>query len=298
MSVGSHTRTTNLLAPLVTKAGVMLNEKGTLSAINLTIPEWAEGDVTLNMDNFPVREGYTLVEVYEDEAMTKKVEGALNEAGNKKTISGSWDEATATSLTPTIKLYTTWQEGERYRIYSTDDLIRNADSCGYYEIYADLDFDGLEWPSAFANEKFSGMIFGNGHKISNISFESTLRSRINNGLFSSIEENAHIENVTFENITHTVDLISVAPGASFGLLAGSVASSASFDNVTINGKILIGDSCEGLAGSTDYSIGLVAGIGSVSGVSSDITVEKANPGNTKFVIEIDNGSVSIVKGSN
>ena len=269
-----------------------------VDAINLTIPEWNEGDVTLNMDNFPVREGYTLSEVYYDEAMTDKVEGTLNAAGDKKYISGQWDEATATLITPTIKLYTTWQEGERYRIYSVNDFIKNANAEGYYELHCDLDFEGLEWPSAFTNDKFTGKIFGNGHTISNVSVESTSRSRINNGIFSSLDGSAYIENLNFKNITHTINLMSVAPGASYGLLAGSVSSGASFNNVTVEGRIIIGDDCEGLAGNSDYSIGIIAGNGNVSGISSEISVEKANPGNDSFDIEIDGDVISIIKGNN
>ena len=271
----------------------------TVSAINLTIPEWADGDVTLAMDNFPERDGYTLKAVYYDEAMTEKVVGQTVGDGTKKVISGQWDEETATSLTPTIKLYTTWQEGERYRIYTTDDLRKNADAEGYYEIYADLDFSEVEWPSAFTNGKFAGKIFGNGHTISGVSIESTSRSRISNGLFSSLEETAYIENLEFENVTHLINLMSVAPGASFGLLTGSATTGAELKNVSVSGKILIGDSCEGLAGSNDYVISTLCGSGELDGTSFDITVEKANPGNDSFDIEIDDdGTVSIISGSN
>ena len=268
-----------------------------VAAMNLTIPQWSEKDVTLNMDNFPVREGYTLSAVYSDEAMTKEFKYEYTESGDRY-ITGQWNPETATLNTPVIKLYTTWQEGERYRIYSTDDLIKNAASDGYYEILADLDFTGLEWPSVFVNDEFTGKFIGNGHTISNVSFESTQRSRINNGLFSSLAKSAAIENVKFENITHTINLMSVAPGASFGLLAGSVEKGASFTNVSISGKILIGDNCEGLTAGSDYSIGLITGSGQVSGISSEISVEKANPGNTSFDIEITDGVVSIVKGTN
>ncbi len=283
-----------------------VNEKGetvmisSVSDINLTIPEWHDGDVTLGMDNFPVREGYTLDGVYYDAAMTEKVKGV--ESGNKKIITGEWDQLTGTSLTPVIKLYTKWQEGERYRIYSTSDLIKNADADGYYEIYANLDFAGLEWPSAFENGKFTGKIIGNGHKISNVSIESTSRSRISNGLFSSIDSGASITNITFENITHTVNIMSVASGASFGLLTGTVADDATFRNVTLSGKILIGDDSAELAvddpANAEYSIGLIAGIGSADGITSDITVEKVNPENTAFDIEIKNETVSLVKAKN
>ena len=268
------------------------------SAINLTIPEWKVGDVTLDMDNFPVREGYTLDKIFFDENMKNEVKGELNNAGTKKIISGSWDESTATSLTPTIKLYTTWQEGERYRIYSTDDLRKHADVNGYYELYADLDFAGLDWPNAFANDKFNGRIYGNGHTISNVSFESTSRNRINNGLFSSIGEDAYIENVKFENVAHTINLMSVAPGASFGLLAGSIVDGAQFNNVSVSGKLLIGDNCESLAGNNDYTIGLVAANGTAEGIEYNITASKVNPGNDKFNIEIEENTVSLTKKSN
>ncbi len=268
---------------------------GTVSDINLTIPEWRDGDVTLRMDNFPVREGYTLEGVYYDAAMTEKVEGTSTESGNKKFITGAWDEATGTSLTPKIKLYTTWQEGERYRIYSASDLQKNADANGYYEIYADLDFKGSEWPAAFVNGKFTGKIFGNGHTISNVSILSNSRGLVGYGLFSTIGSTAAMENITFENIVHTINIMDVGQGTCFGLLTGSVDNGATFTGVELNGKIVIGDDCQALAGSEKYSIGLISGKGSVSGVKSEITVEKANPDNTAFEIKVDKETVLILK---
>ena len=267
----------------------------TVSAINLTIPEWSEGDVTLNMDNFPEYEGYTLLNVYYDEALTNKVVGTPNESGNKKYITGEWNAETATLVNESINLYTTWQEGERYKIYSTDDLIKYADSKGYYEIYSDLDFNGISWPTAFTDEEFSGKIFGNGRTISNVSIESTSRSRLNNGLFSSIGESASIENISFKNITHTINLMDAAQGANFGLLAGTIKNGAAFENVALDGKIIIGDDSAILAGGTGYSIGKVAGIGNTTGLTYDITVEKANPGNESFNIEINGDVITLVK---
>jgi hypothetical protein len=247
------------------------------------------------MDNFPTREGYTLDKVYYLDGMTE-LDVTVSESG-KKYISGQWDEATATSLTPTIKLFTTWVEGERYRIYTTDDLRKSADLEGYYEIYSDLDFSETEWPSVFANGKFNGKIFGNGHKIIGAGIESTSRSRISNGLFSSLGENAYIENLEFENVTHKIDLMSVAPGATYGLLAGSAAESAGFKNVKISGKLLIGDSCASLAGSSDYTINTLFVGGNADGIDASITVEKANPATKTFNINVEgDGNVSITKG--
>ena len=270
----------------------------TVSALTLTIPEWHDGDVTLSMDNFPIRDGYTLESVYYLDSMVK-VDGTPNEAGNKKTISGEWDEETATSLTPTIKLFTEWQEGKRYKIYSEDDLIRNADVDGYYEIYANLNFSGKEWPSAFLNGKFNGKIFGNKHKITGVSFDSTSRSRLTNGLFSSLGENAYIENLKLERITHTIDLMAVAQDATFGLLAGTANDGAAFKNVTVSGKLVFGDNCAALAGSDSFTVKTLVGVGDVSGITEgEILVEKKNEENTSFNLTVDeDGMVSIVSGN-
>jgi hypothetical protein len=270
----------------------------TVSALTLTIPEWKDGDVTLAMDNFPTRDGYTLESVYYLDTMIK-VDGTLNESGNKKIISGEWDEDTATSLTPTIKLFTEWQEGKRYKIYSAEDLIKNADAEGYYEIYANLNFSGKEWPAAFLNGKFNGKIFGNKHKITGISFESTSRSRLTNGLFSSLGENAYIENLRLENITHTIDLMAVAQDATFGLLAGTAAEGAEFKGVTVSGKLVFGDNCASLAGSDSFTVKTLVGSGNVSGITEgEILVEKKNEENTSFNLTVDeDGTVSIVSGN-
>ncbi len=270
----------------------------TVSALSLTIPEWHEGDVSLSMDNFPTRDGYTLDPdsiCYLD--TMQKVEATAD--GNKKIITGEWDEATATSLTPTIKLYTEWQEGKIYKIYSVDDLIKNADTEGYYYLYSDLDFSSAEWPATFLNGKFNGKIYGNGHKISNVSFESTSRSSLANGLFSSLGDNAYIENVKLENITHTIDLMAVAQDATFGLIAGTSNNGASFENVSVSGKLVFGDNCSALAGSNNFSVKTVIGNGDVTGINVDeIIVQKQNDENTSFELIVDDdGVVSIISGS-
>ena len=268
----------------------------TVSALNLTIPEWHDGDVTLNMDNFPTREGYTLTRVeYLDTNIIENV------TENKKTITGKWDEDTATSLTPTIKLLTKWEEGKTYKINSAEDLIKNADVDGYYYIYQSLDFTGKEWPAAFLNGKFNGKIIGANKNItiSGVSFESTQRNRLSNGLFSALGENASIENVKFENITHTIDIAAVAQGTTFGLLAGNVENGAKFKNVTLSGKLVFGDNCSALAGIDNFTINTLVGGGSVSGITvNEILVEKKNSENSSFSLTVDDdGTVSIVSGS-
>jgi hypothetical protein len=269
----------------------------TVSAINLTIPEWKDGDVVLNMDNFPEREGFTLdpKSIRYLDTMEKLDTVTM---GSKKVITGSWDESTATSNTPVIRLYTEWFEGKTYRIYSAEDMIKHADADGYYELYADLDFTNLKWPAAFLNNRFNGKIYGNRHEIFGISFESTSKNNRRNGLFSSFGENAYIERVTFSDITHTIDLMVAAQDATFGLLTGAISDGAQFKNVTVSGKLVFGDNCASLADSNTITVNTVSGSGSASGITAgEILVEKQNEENDAFDLVVeDDGTVLIVSG--
>lgn len=261
----------------------------TYKTIKLNIPEWEEGEVTLDMKNFPVRDGYTLDSVYSDEAMQNKLTGS---------VEGEWDELTATSLTPKIKLYTSWILGNRYRIYDAEDVRKNADLGGYYEILADLDFTDVKWPAAFANGKFVGTIDGGGHKITGISVE-TGSAKKNNGIFSEIGDGALIKNVSFENVTHVVDTGRIVTDSYYGLLAGNISAGATFKEVSVSGKLLIGNACQNLKGQgQSYSIGLVCGSDTPSGIDySEIVCEKQNPDNERltFTIEVnENGSLELV----
>ena len=230
---------------------------------------------------------------------TTPIEGTLNAQGKKKIITGAWDVDTATSLTPTIKLYTTWKEGTEYRIYNAKDLIRCADPNGHYVLYDDLDFAGLEWPQTFLNQKFSGKFDGNGYTIYNVTFETTSRSAISSGLFNSLESGAKIENLILQNLIHRIDVSATMQDAVFGLLCGTVAESAGFNNVYVSGSIVFGDNCQGLAENPDnYTINTIVGDGDTTGVNViAIEVVKENEDNTSFDLIIEDGSVKIVSGS-
>ena len=256
----------------------------TQRAITLDIPSWKAGDVTIDMGNFPKRGGYTLDCVYSDAECTTPI--------TAESFSGSYNVATGTSLTPTIKLYTTWLEGTRYRIYTADDLRKNADKDGQYDIYADLDFSSTSWPAIFLSGEFNGTINGRGHKISGIKI-TTDGPKQNSGIFASISENARFKDITFENATHTFNTGRVPSGASVGLLAGSIAEGAVFEGVSVSGKLIFGDLCYMLEGK-DFTIGLIAAGAAELGISESVSCEKANPQNTKFSIEVIEGEVKLI----
>lgn len=255
-------------------------------AINLTVPSWSENSPTIEMGNFPKRDGYTLEAVYLDKNCETLVESS--------SVSGQYNEKTGVQTVSTVKLYTKWIKGEHYRIYNVKDLRKYAKADASYEIMADLDFEGTSWPAALKGAKFTGTINGNGHTFKNISI-STTSSDKSNGLFEELRAGAVIKDVVFENLTHTINVGRVAQDATFGLLAGYVAEGATFENVTVSGKLIIGDDCKNLKGST-FTIGLICGSGTPEGVSFDnVVCEKANKNNTKFDIVLDdNDEVTLV----
>lgn len=257
-----------------------LNENGrfeTLTShkgLSLTVPTWKDGKATIDMGNFPKRKGYTLDAVYLDEACTELA---------SERVTGSYNEETGTASNTTIKLYTTWIKGDYYKIYSADDLRKNAKSDATYEIMSDIDFSNVKWPAAF--QRFSGTIIGNNHKITGAQISSESRNK-NNGLFGQIEAGATIKDLILEDVTHTVNTGLVSTDATFGLFAGTVSESATIENVTVSGKLLFGEKCSNLDGQS-YSIGLVTGNGTPEGVTAGtIVCEKVEPSSSKYTFDI------------
>ena len=120
--------------------------------------------------------------------------------------------------------------------------------------------------------------------------------KIDGKVVAAIIDSTEIE---FKNITHTIDLMAVAQDATFGLIAGTASTSAGFNNVSVSGKLVFGDSCSALAGSDNFTVKTVIGNGDVTGINVDeITVQKQNDENTSFELIVDeDGVVSIISGS-
>ncbi len=265
-------------------ASLLSTHKG----INLSVPKWVEGKCKIDMGNFPKRSGYTLEAVYLDEDCTTLA---------SERVTGAYNEENGTVTNSTVKLYTKWIEGEYYKIYSADDMRSNADASATYELMCDIDFSKTKWSATFQNSKFSGTIIGNGHKISSASISTTSASSKSIGLFGQITDGAVIKDVIFEDLTHTIDTGRVPTDATFGLLAGSVSEGAAIENVSVSGKIIIGDKCQNLKG-VSFTIGTVSGNGTPSGVThADISCEKENPDNDRLTFELetdDDGYVTLV----
>ncbi len=250
------------------------------------LPDWNEETGAIEMYQFPKREGYTFTEAYYDEAGTQIVNTEM------LTHPGSVDEATGVAQNPTLKLYTTWQEGEWYQIYNAQQFLDNASVAGNYAIHADLDFEGEIWPTSLMHGNFTGTIQGNGHTFKNISVEQTNNSKVNTGLFGAIMEGAELTDVKFENVTLTIKKGTRVAGATFGVLAGTISEKAAITGVTIQNSSLMIDA-GAYFGTEDYVMGLVAGMGNPGIDFSDITATVAGEEAALWAVIHDDGSVTL-----
>ena len=226
--------------------------------LSLSLPEWKNGK--MDMGTFPKRDGYTFDGAYSDPECTVPI---------TSDIIGAYDEATAVTLTPTIKIYTKWREGTWYCIENQSQFTSNISATANYELLCDLDFAGKSWPRAFTNNGFSGTIVGNGHKITGISVNQTDISNMRGGIFAVISSTAKISDLTFENVTYNIQAGSRLSGASFGTLASSIEEGAVLDNVSFSGTLNIYKS-RSLSIKSDAQIGLLTSLGNRADVSGEV----------------------------
>jgi len=232
---------------------------GTVEALELSLPSWDEKTGAMNMQRFPKVEGMTFVSAYADAEKTTPITEKLG---------GAVDYDKGIASAEKIPVYTTWRKGEWYRIQTVKQFQQSAVRPGAcLELMADLDFAGEMWPPSLAFIRFSGMLEGNGHKISNVNVVQADNSKMIGGLFGALESNATLRNVSFENISYTILAGSRLNGASFGLLAGSVAEGATLTGVTVSGSLLIDRACHPQTSAA--TIGVLFGNGVDMGVSAE-----------------------------
>ncbi len=224
------------------------------NASEIKIPDWNKETGLMEMYRFPKKTGYTFDKVFYDKEGTKPLETETVEH------TGVVDYETGTAKDSVMKLYIQWTEGEWYHIYTAEQFSENANVNGNYEIFADLDFEGEIWPTAFIYGNFNGTINGNGYTMKNISVVQTNNSKVNAGLFGNMAETAKISDLTFQDVTVTIKAGTRVTGTRYGLFAGTISEKAQIEGVKIlNGTLEIDSSC--YFGTDDYSIGLVCGNG-------------------------------------
>lgn len=236
-----------------------------LSEIGL--PQWNDATGAMDYGYFPQKDGSTFLKAYKDGEKREEID---------KLTAGSWDKEHALATEHTIPVYTDWREGLWFRIGTAQQFVDNLRSDGCYEILADLDFEGVIWPAAFATGSFGGTILGGGHTFSNITVEQRNSSTRNGGLFGNLLATARFEEVVFSDITYSLMAGSRIPDASFGLFAGVIAAGAQFRDVTVSGTLRIGSNDPSVnlypqyqGERQNYSVGLFAGSGTPEGVQCE-----------------------------
>ena len=253
---------------------------------DITVPALDEETGAIEMHDFPKNTGYTFNGAYYD-ADGKQ---AVDTATVKHTGVVNYENGTAENTS--MKLYVDWTEGEWYHIYNAEQFLENASVSGNYVIHADLDFTGEIWPASLMYGNFSGTIQGNGHTFSNITLEQTNNSKVNAGLFGQLTETARISDLTLKNVTFTIKSGTRVAGTCYGLLAGVISDQATVSGVTVADSTLQIDSgC--YFGASDYSIGLVCGMGNTNIDYSGITCAPVGDNPTSVVITVNGNDVTV-----
>lgn len=251
---------------------------GTKSGMSVDIPEWNLDNGRMNYKSFLELDGKTFKAAYSDEAMTE----ALTER-----IDGKFDYDNGVTLTPTIKIYTEWIDGEWFKISNANQLSKNASATGCYEILGDLEFgNGILWPQVFVNNEFSGQFIGNGHTASGITTGASLTNggNVSHGaIFGSLSDKAVIKDLTFTDVTYTVNTAVRPSAANLGILAGTNGG-ATLENVSLTeSKLVLSDKLFTLSVTVQkfvdgsFKAGLVFADGDTTGVSfTNVTLEGGN----------------------
>ena len=256
------------------------------SGMDVQIPEWDEETGALEMYKVPKRAGYTLQTISYDQEGLQIVDTPTI------THPAVLDIASATVTNGTLKLYTSWKEGEWYRITSAQQFAKNFNPQGCYDILADLDFADVTWPTALMHGNFTGKINGNGHTISNVTLLQTDNSRLHTGLFGNLTEGAVVQDLTFDHVTLTIKGGARVAGASFGLLAGTISSDAQVTSVAVTeSQLLIHSRC--YFAFEDYVIGLLCGTGNVEADPSGITCVATGDNPEKVNITVNDSMVNL-----
>lgn len=257
------------------------------TAEELKVPSWNKETGAIDMYRFPAVKGCTFSAAYYDEAGTQPV------TTETLTHTGSVDHTTGTAKDPVMKLYVDYLEGEWYHIYNAQQLVDNASVTGCYEIHEDLDLTDVIWPTSFVYGNFAGKINGNGHVLRNITVTQTNNSKVNAGLFGCLTEQAQIRDLTLENVSMTIKAGTRVAGTSYGLFAGSITDGATVSNVSIdNGTLYIDSQC--YFGVSDYSIGLVCGMGNGDLIeNANITCKATGDAPDTVQITVNGGQVTV-----
>lgn len=269
-------------------------------ADTLYIPQWDNGAMNYKpngVNSFAKLSGTTFSKAYTDADCTQEITESI-------VHSGTIDYATASAKNSVNNIYVVLDEGERYKIETADQLIKNPNLAGYYEICNDLDFSQKEWPATFSGGAFSGKMYGSEGKtvtIENLNVTYAANVAITGGaVFGTVTQSAVVENLTFKNVTFDLSYAGTRQtDTSFGLFAGVIEDGATVTNVSLIGDLTFKIGAVTLG--TGYGFNLLAN-GNTNGITADLTqiglqlYGSEMVGSYKFTIDYENVTVDAVNG--
>ncbi|MBQ7164566.1 MAG: hypothetical protein IJR61_04485, partial [Clostridia bacterium] len=215
---------------------------GSNDADTIWLPDWQDGAMNYthpyrdeSQYEFPKITGTTFLKAYTDPDCSNEIRGLLKHGG-------SVDMETGVAVNRVRNVYVKVEQGVRYKIETAEQLSKNGNEKGIYEILADLDFEGITWPSVLSGRVFEGEMVSVGgvHTISNVNVKHSSDDAERGGLFGGISGSAVIKDVAFTNITF--DLAKTGIGLedpAFGLLAGEIETGADISGVSVDGMFRI-----------------------------------------------------------
>lgn len=250
------------------------NAEGSKTADKDTIwlPDWKDG--TMNHEHmyanesiytFPKLSGMTFSKAYLDEACTQEI------TQSSFVHRGTLDYAHAIAQNRIENIYVVFEKGDYYKIETAKQLQDNFNLSGIYEIKAELDFEGFNWPAGFTKGSFVGKMYaseGQTFAIKNVNVKyATTANAMYGGLFGEICDGAEVKNLSFENVTFDIASAQLANDANFGLFAGVVQDNAVVEGVTVGGTFKIGSI---ISRFDKYNFHLLVGNGKVDGITKTL----------------------------
>ncbi len=139
--------------------------------------------------------------------------------------------------TPTVTVYAKYIEGKFSIIRKAADFGKSIKAGLNYYIDADIDLTGIKMT---VGDVYTGKFIGNGHTIKGLTV-TRKQGKLDTayGLFCEIAKTAVFENITFEDLSVSVELDNDLNGQInyLGTFAGLVRSEATFTNVSITGGL-------------------------------------------------------------
>ncbi|MBQ9728254.1 MAG: hypothetical protein IJV85_01520 [Clostridia bacterium] len=225
-----------------------LQNPETYAKDTIWVPTWQDGAMQYTYKysvseeySFPKLSGMTFSKAYTDEALTNEITHSFEHIGTLDPDYGDKGELKVENRVQNI--YVTYEEGERYKISTAQQLAANVNLKGYYEIQADLDFTDIAWPTAFAYGEFEGKMYsteGNTYTIKNVSVTYASESKYG-GVFGAIANGAVLKDIKFENVAFDLAYTGYSRSdRQFGMFAGWIDNEASVSGVTVGGVFKIG----------------------------------------------------------